>query len=155
VERNKTVGILIGLLFVFSTLAYLARGAPRVLPTGTFQGVATATIIKLYDRWLVPAGVNVDDLNVTGSFQGYVVVSGGENVLKTLLERNAPNIMRSALVRAHMNLNGEGFDLNLPAYVYYTRHVGDLIPIVYYISIYNGRVERAVAFDTMQDLTGQ
>ncbi len=143
------VGLFIGLLFALSTLAYMARGIPRTIPDGQFSGETVGVVRSLGDTYLVPVGTNTQGLDVSGTFGGYYVIQGDENVLATLIERNAPVIYRSATVEANVTLGDISMDMNLPAYVLYTRKPGDLIPISYFISVYGGRVERAVVFDTI------
>ncbi len=147
------IGLFIGILFALSTLAYVVRGMQTTLPSGTFEGVGLADVIELYDRWLVPASVNVSDLNVVQYLQGYVVVEGNADVANILRGRGADVIYRQALVEAHLNINGREYDLNLPAYVFYTRQIGDLIPVYYVITTYGGGVAQSYVYDTLSDLT--
>lgn len=147
------IGLFLGALFALSTLAYLVQGMWGSLPSGTFEGTGVAKVLELYDRWLVPASVNVSDLSVVQYLQGYVVVEGNADVLEKLLERKVDVIYRYALVEAHLNLNNSEYDLNVPAYVFYTRRVGDLIPVYYLITTYGGQVAQAYVYDTLADLT--
>ena len=141
-----------GMLFVFSTLAYLVQGARGSLPSGTFEGRCIARIIELRDRWLVPASVNVSGLNVIQYFRGYVAVEGGTDVLGVLLERGADVVYRYALVEARPNLEGSEYELNMPAYVLYTRREGEHIPVHYVITVYGGEIVQAHAYDALEDL---